>query len=68
MVQHMQCEKRPLYNALLEVLFYYTYIQILLLFTILFEVLDIPCVGSDSQVSANLIDKGKDHMVTIMCS
>ena len=25
MVQHMQCEKRPLYNALLEVLFYYTY-------------------------------------------
>ena len=25
MVQHMQCEKRPLYTALLEVLFYYTY-------------------------------------------
>ena len=25
MVQHMQCEKRPLYAALLEVLFYYTY-------------------------------------------
>ena len=36
------------------------------MYTILFEVLDIPCVGSDSQVSANLIDKGKDQMFTIM--
>merc|ERR1711892_571355 len=38
MVQHILCAKRPLYNAM-------------------FEMLDIPFIGSSSQVSSNIIDK-----------
>jgi len=39
MVQHILCAKRPLYNAM-------------------FEILGIPFIGSSSQVSANIVDKG----------
>jgi len=38
MVQHILCSKRPLYNAL-------------------FEILNIPYIGSNSEVTANIIDK-----------
>ena len=39
MVQHIQCERRHLYNAI-------------------FELLNIPYIGSDAHVSANIVDKG----------
>ena len=39
MVQHIQCDKKPMYSAL-------------------FEVLCIPFVGCDAQVTANIVDKG----------
>jgi len=38
MVQHILCDKRPIFTAM-------------------FEVLNIPCLGSGSQVSANIVDK-----------
>ena len=40
MVQHIQCDKKPMYSAL-------------------FEVLGIPFVGCDAQVTANTVDKGR---------
>jgi len=39
MVQHIQCERRHVYNAL-------------------FELLNIPYIGSNAHVSANIVDKG----------
>merc|ERR1712123_481435 len=41
MVQHILCAKRPLYNAM-------------------FEMLDIPFIGSSSQVSSNIIDNEEE--------
>ena len=42
MVQHIQCERRHLFNAL-------------------FELLNIPYIGSDAHVSANIVDKGNRY-------
>ena len=46
MVQHILCAKRPLYNAM-------------------FEILGIPFIGSGSEVSANIVDKGTTRAILL---
>ena len=35
------------------------------IYSALFEILNIPFIGSDSQVSANIVDKGKKHVLLL---
>merc|ERR1719357_1312739 len=49
MVQHILCDKRPIFTAM-------------------FEVLNIPCLGSGSQVSANIVDKAATRAILLQAA